>query len=111
MIAWCLCLLLAPLLALQPAQPRLGTDSAASISSRLASDSVVRPQHASIVARAAHRDRSSGDNDTGPDPFSAAAAQWLAGCDAHYSGPVLLAIAPPCDFLSRRTAHPRAPPA
>jgi hypothetical protein len=110
LLAWCLWLL-APLLLLQPAQRPLSADGAPSIGSRPTSDCVIRPQHASLIVRAAHRDRPSGNNDAGPDFSSATIPYPLAGWNLVATVPTPIAIGSVRDFLSRRTAYPRAPPA
>jgi hypothetical protein len=110
-LAKCFWLLLASLLLQQPARQSLSTDGAPSISNHIVSEQVARPQHASVFARAVYSDRSSADDDAGPDSFDATVLRWPAGRDTHASYPAPIAIASLPDFLSRRTAHPRAPPA
>jgi hypothetical protein len=112
MLAWCFWLLLAPLLVLQqPAQRSLGAHSVSSVSARDTSDSLLRPQHASLVSRMAHRDRLSGGNNDGPDLLDTTDPGWLRGRSTQTAGFTPGAICPPRDFADRRTAHPRAPPA
>jgi hypothetical protein len=110
MMAWCIWLLLAPLLLLHPARRPLSTDGAPSISNRVAADSVLLPQHARMSARAAYRERTSGESDNGPDLIGVTIPSLIDCSDRHSSVPRPPTIAPVRDFLSCRTAHPRAPP-
>ena len=110
-MAWCFWLLLGSLLLLHPTQRSLSTTGVPSLSDRTGSDDVLRPPHTSLFARPAHRELSSGNGDAGPDLLSVAILPQLEGWDTHTSVPRPVASAPVWDFLSCRTAHPRAPPA
>jgi hypothetical protein len=109
-MAWCFWLLLASLL-VQPTQRSLSTTGMPSLSNRAGSDDVLRPPHASLFARPSHRELSSGNGDAGRDLVSVAIRPRFDSWDAHTTVPKALAVASARDFLSCRTAHPRAPPA
>jgi hypothetical protein len=110
-MAWCIGLLLALLLVLQSGSQPLSIGDAPAIRSRLASDIIVRPQHAAAFARAIHRERSSGGNASGRDFLGVTIFSQLDRDDRHAIVRGLGAITALRDFLSCRTAHPRAPPA